>query len=163
MTEKSGEFLNDLNAAKQANVLERLFRCARLLNDEGTRRVADLAETPILRAAHMNLMPHIDLAGTRLTVLAQRLGVTKQAASQLVADLEKMGVLKREPDPDDGRAKRVVFTEQGRQGLLEGLAVLRQMEEELRMDIGDKEIDRFNRTLGTILGWIQTNSAKKDT
>lgn len=147
-------FLVDLNAAKQANVLERLFRCARLFNDEGTHRVATKTETPVLRAAHMNLMPHIDLSGTRLTVLAQRLGVTKQAAGQLVGDLEKMGVLKREPDPEDGRAKRVVFTEQGRRGLLDGLAVLDQIEQELRRDLGDEAMDRFNETLGTMLAWI---------
>ncbi len=147
-------FRHSLNDAKADNVLERLFRCARLLNDEGTRRVAEQTDAPVLRAAHMNLMPHIDLEGTRLTVLAQRLGVTKQAASQLVVDLEKIGVLQREPDPDDGRAKRVVFTDQGRNGLLEGLAILRGLEAELRAEIGDSDIDHLNQVLVKILAFI---------
>lgn len=154
MTQDNHAFRNSLDSAKADNVLERLFRCARLLNDEGTRRVATRTDAPVLRAAHMNLMPHIDLEGTRLTVLAQRLGVTKQAASQLVADLEKIGVLRREPDPDDGRAKRVVFTEQGREGLLQGLAILRGLEAELRAEIGDADIDKLNQVLGKILALI---------
>lgn len=155
MNHDNPAFRDTLDHAKADNVLERLFRCARLLNDEGTRRVAAQKNAPVLRAAHMNLMPHIDLAGTRMTVLAQRLGVTKQAASQLVADLETMGVLRREPDPDDGRAKRVMFTDEGRAGLLEGLAVLSGLEAELRAEIGDADINHLHQVLGKILALIK--------
>ena len=70
--------------------------------------------------------------------LKERVGITKQAVSQLVDDLETLGVLTRLLDPDDARARRVVFTDRGRQGLLDGLAMLRAMEEELAGAIGDK-------------------------
>jgi hypothetical protein len=50
------------------------------------------AGRPRLRRSHTSLLPHIDLGGTRVTDLAERLGVSKQAASQLVDDLEAIGV-----------------------------------------------------------------------
>ncbi|MEO2006862.1 MAG: hypothetical protein ABGY41_22515, partial [Candidatus Poribacteria bacterium] len=37
------------------------------------------------------LFPHIDFEGIRLTVLAARLGISKQAVGQLVGELQSMG------------------------------------------------------------------------
>jgi DNA-binding MarR family transcriptional regulator len=45
--------------------------------------------------------------------LAARLGVTQQAASKSVADLERRGYVRRTPDPADARARRVALTERG--------------------------------------------------
>ena len=45
--------------------------------------------------------------------LAARMGVTQQAASKSVADLEARGYLARRPDPDDGRVRRVTLTDRG--------------------------------------------------
>lgn len=56
------------------------------------------------------------ISGTRATTadLAVHLGVTKQAAAQLVDHLVGHGYLTREADPGDGRAKLLVLTERGR-------------------------------------------------
>lgn len=51
--------------------------------------------------------------GSRLTDLAAQAQVTKQTASQLVAALEREGLLERVPDPDDGRARLIRLTERG--------------------------------------------------
>ncbi|MCA9591617.1 MAG: winged helix DNA-binding protein, partial [Myxococcales bacterium] len=112
------DFGRKLEAAKRASTAQLLFKCARLLNE---RAIATLpvADETRPRAAHMALFPHVDLEhGTRLTTLADKLGVSKQAVAQLVDDLEAMGVMARVPDPDDGRAKRVVFTDKGRAAML---------------------------------------------
>ena len=55
------------------------------------------------------------LVGGPLTIsaLAERLGVTQQAASKSVADLEKRGYVAREADPGDARARQVVLAERG--------------------------------------------------
>jgi hypothetical protein len=45
--------------------------------------------------------------------LAERLGVSQQAASKAVADLERRGCVRREADPADGRARRVALTARG--------------------------------------------------
>ncbi|MBO0820764.1 MAG: MarR family transcriptional regulator [Nocardiopsaceae bacterium] len=51
---------------------------------------------------------------SRLTALATREGVTQPAMTQLISRLESAGLVRREPDPGDGRVVRVTITEAGR-------------------------------------------------
>ena len=51
--------------------------------------------------------------GATVTDLAAHLGVTKQAASQLVDELVRKGYVERRPHPEDARARLVVLTERG--------------------------------------------------
>jgi DNA-binding MarR family transcriptional regulator len=51
--------------------------------------------------------------GATVTELAAHLGVTKQAASQLVDEIVRKGYAERRPHPEDARARLVVLTEQG--------------------------------------------------
>ena len=119
---------------KQSNTLEMLFRSARLVNELALSRVREITGKD-LRASHTTLFPHIDLAGTRLTELARRLGSSKQATAQLVDELCHAGVLERLPDPKDGRARLICFAGGG-QALKEGLQVLENLEMELREKVG---------------------------
>ncbi len=66
-----------------------------------------------LGAAHAAILPHIEVEGTRATVIAERSGMSKQGAGQVVDDLARQGLVRRIPDPADGRASLVVFTEAG--------------------------------------------------
>ncbi len=137
--------------AKAASTLQLLFRAARLLDEEAVRRVAAKKGRPRLRRSHTSLFPHIDLEGTRVSDLAARLGVTKQAVSQLVDDLEGMGVLERTVDPEDARARLVRFTPLGRAGLLDGLAVLSVLERECAAKIGQSRMHALRAALEAVL------------
>ena len=66
------------------------------------------------RVVHHRVMAHVTHEGIRLTELADRAGMTKQAMSELVVELERLGYLHRSPDPSDGRAKLIGFTDKGR-------------------------------------------------
>lgn len=145
-----------LERAKAGSVLELLFRTARLTNETAIARVRNRSGLP-LRAAHTTLFPHIDLAGTRLTVLADRLGVSKQAVAPLVDELVSMGVLDKVDDPDDGRARRIVFARGGR-GLLEGLAVLQEVEAELAARVGEARVDALRDTLAELLALVSESN-----
>ena len=65
--------------------------------------------------AFASLMPHLDPmgAGTRAQELAQRLGVTKQAMSQLIRELQTRGYVEQVSDPTDTRAKLIRLTKRG--------------------------------------------------
>ena len=141
----------DLEQAKQAATLQLLFRAARLLDEEALARLGSAGPRPPLRRSHTALFPHIDLAGTRLTELARRTGVTKQAVAQLIDELEAWGVVDKRPDPADRRAKLVVFSRRGRRGLLDGLALLQQLEAELAQRIGARTMQGLRRALLAIL------------
>ncbi len=73
-----------------------------------------------VRAAHLHVTRNLDLGGTRATDLAARAGMTKQAMGELVEQCVARGLVLREPDPADGRAKILRFSDRGLQ-LLEAL------------------------------------------
>lgn len=52
--------------------------------------------------------------GSRITDLMDDVLLTQTGVSRLVARLEKRGLVERLDDPDDGRACRIVLTEEGR-------------------------------------------------
>ncbi|MFE3408621.1 MarR family winged helix-turn-helix transcriptional regulator [Streptomyces mirabilis] len=80
-----------------------------------TRRINDGVEArgfevrPAYGFAFTRLAPD----GATVTDLATHLGVTKQAASQLVDELVRKGYAERHPYPGDARARLVVLTERG--------------------------------------------------
>jgi DNA-binding MarR family transcriptional regulator len=141
-------FSKKLEAAKRAATLHLLFKCSRLLNE---RAIASLPPSPPEvqpRPAHLSLFPHIELdGGTRVSDLAEKLGITRQAVGQLVDDLERMGAVERLPDLEDGRAKRVAFTSAGRRSMLDGLNHLKSLEGELSEVLGEPLLRSFRKAL----------------
>lgn len=66
-----------------------------------------------LRPAHGFAFARLAPDGATVTELAGHLGVTKQAASQLVEELVRKGYAERRAHPGDARARLVVMTERG--------------------------------------------------
>jgi DNA-binding MarR family transcriptional regulator len=63
--------------------------------------------------AFAGLIPLLDANGARPSALAQRSGVTKQAMSQLIHELEARGYVEQVSDPADTRAKIVRLSKRG--------------------------------------------------
>ncbi|CAL9322400.1 MarR family transcriptional regulator [Streptomyces olindensis] len=66
-----------------------------------------------LRPAHGFAFARLAPDGATVTDLAVHLGVTKQAASQLVDEMVRKGYAERRPHPEDARARLVVLTGRG--------------------------------------------------
>jgi DNA-binding MarR family transcriptional regulator len=66
-----------------------------------------------LRPAHGFAFARLAPDGATVTDLAVHLGVTKQAASQLVDEMVRKGYAERRPHPGDARARLVVLTGRG--------------------------------------------------
>jgi DNA-binding MarR family transcriptional regulator len=66
-----------------------------------------------IRPAHGFAFARLAPGGATVTDLAAHLGVTKQAASQLVDELVRKGYVERRPHPGDARARLIVLTELG--------------------------------------------------
>ena len=138
-----------LQSRKQVSVGQLLFKAGRLFHERAMARVQK--RVPQARLAHASLLPYIDLDGTRQTEIARRAGISKQAVGQLVDDLIRGGMLRRDPDPDDGRAQLVRFTDDGIEQLLLGIDVLDAIELELSGEIGAKPLERLKRELTRLL------------
>jgi DNA-binding MarR family transcriptional regulator len=81
---------------------------------------------------------HLALEGSRLTELAQSAGMSKQAMGDLVDQCEAWGLVTREPDPRDARARRVCFTATGLAWLKAFREAVAQAEAEFRAEVGDE-------------------------
>ncbi|MGV9557983.1 MarR family winged helix-turn-helix transcriptional regulator [Streptomyces sp. NPDC003522] len=96
---------------------EALALTAALLAAAGdlTHRINDGVEARgfEVRPAHGFAFARLAPDGATVTELAAHLGVTKQAASQLVDELVRKGYVERRPYPADARARLVVLTERG--------------------------------------------------
>ncbi|WP_291136995.1 MarR family transcriptional regulator [Hydrogenophaga sp.] len=75
--------------------------------------LSNLAARDQVGAAHVHITRHLLLRGSRLTELARAAGMSKQAMGDLVAQCEAWGLVRREADPLDARARRIVFTADG--------------------------------------------------
>ncbi|PIQ25192.1 MarR family transcriptional regulator [bacterium (Candidatus Blackallbacteria) CG17_big_fil_post_rev_8_21_14_2_50_48_46] len=136
------EFALVLEKAKSESVAQLLFKSARLWNTLALTQI-QTQQAPLLREAHTRLLPYLDLEGTRITDLAQRLGSSKQAVSQLVHEMESLGMVELQADPHDRRAKRVCFSPQGKKSLLHGLKILKTMEAQLALQMGEAEMQNL--------------------
>lgn len=119
----------------------------RLLNNAVRRfeaRVLDLmaqsghGET---RIAHVSLTRNLDVEGTRLTELARRASMTKQAMGELVDQCELLGLVTRSVDPTDRRARIVTFTVAGHAWLGAFRDAVDVAEREMRSELGEKSMN----------------------
>ena len=100
--------------------------------------LANLAARAQISAAHIHITRHLSLQGSRLTELAQAAGMSKQAMGNLVTQCEAWGLVRREDDPLDARAKQVVFTASGLAWLQAFEEAVAQAEREFREAVGDE-------------------------
>lgn len=103
------------------------------------------------RPAHSAVFAHIDLTGTRLTTLAARANVTPQAMGELVDDLQRLGYVRRVPDPTDRRAKLVTLTPKGRACVRAGLDAVRSVEDHLADLLGRRALVELRAALRRIV------------
>jgi DNA-binding MarR family transcriptional regulator len=75
--------------------------------------LSNLAARDQVGAAHVHITRHLAIKGSRLTDLAQSAGMSKQAMGDLVTQCEAWGLVTREADAYDKRAKNVMFTADG--------------------------------------------------
>ncbi len=100
--------------------------------------LSNLAARAQVSAAHIHITRHLARNGSRLTELAGRAGMTKQAMSTLVDQCEAWGIVTRQSDPLDARARRVHFTADGLAWLEAFRRAVAHAEAEFRASVGDE-------------------------
>jgi len=161
MAEKSASSVSPaerrrFEAMRDAATLQLLFKAARLANERALSRAAAGPAGPRVRPAHTQLFPHLGFEGIRLTELAAKVGVSKQAVGQLVDDLAELGMVERVEDPADRRAKLIRFSRRGYAALLHGLGVLAALEDELRQAVGARRMRLLHDTLKRVLATLES-------
>jgi DNA-binding MarR family transcriptional regulator len=97
-----------------------------------------------IREGHGCVFGFIDVEhGSRLTDLAERAGLTKQAVGEAVAELERLGYLERVPDPNDRRAKIIKLTPRGLEAVVTGRRLFAEIEREWAEEVGEELLERL--------------------
>jgi DNA-binding MarR family transcriptional regulator len=84
--------------------------------------------------------------------LARRSLVRPQSMNEVVVALERRGLIRREPDPDDLRRARTELTDEGRRVLAACDAELARLEDEM---LGDLPAADRSRLLADLEGCVQ--------
>ncbi len=100
--------------------------------------------------AQARLLAVLDRAGTPQTAIAERLGLTKQAAQQAIDELVAAGVLEREIDLRDSRRRIVAYTAKGRAALADADRIKRDLEADLVAALGAARIARLHGDLSAL-------------
>ncbi|MFE9101877.1 MarR family winged helix-turn-helix transcriptional regulator [Actinomadura geliboluensis] len=131
------------NAGRRAPDLGMLAgRLMRVLQDELFQRLAEQGH-PDVRPRHGTVLAFLDAEGMRATELAARSGQHKQIVGTIVDELTALGYVRREPDPADRRAKRIVPTEHGLDEIAKARAILADIEDRHRRALGDAAFTAF--------------------
>ncbi|MEV4056942.1 MarR family transcriptional regulator [Amycolatopsis sp. NPDC049688] len=98
------------------------------------------------------VIQHVLAAPLSITALAERMGVTQQAASKAVADLERRGLLRREPDPADARTKLLHLTAHALAAVETTRELRRDLQDELVAEYGAERVDDARELLASVIG-----------
>jgi DNA-binding MarR family transcriptional regulator len=116
------------------------------LTDELQRRLAadGFADA---RVADGVVYQHLVEEPRSIGALADRLGVTQQAASKAVADLERRGYVVRAPDPTDARSRLVSLTPRGEELIAAARGHRAAIAEELAERLGPRRVESARKLM----------------
>ncbi len=83
--------------------------------------------------------------------VGELMGMTKQAASKLVDAMEVAGYLAREPDPLDGRQKRLAIATRGKRLLPTAEDIYLELEREWALVLGEDQLAALRDDLSRVL------------
>ena len=143
--------LRAIEEGRRGNMRQLMLRASRIVNRhvvEGLhqRGYADL------RSTHTTLLSNIDLAGSTVTVAADRAGITKQAMGRLATELEAAGYIRVRADPKDARARILQLTKAGKRLMLDSLEVMAELERRYARSIGR---DQLAAILGGLAAFVE--------
>jgi DNA-binding MarR family transcriptional regulator len=131
------------------------MRAIEALVREAAHRRMSRAGFGEVRPAHLKVMAILSRGGLRQKELAAALGVTPQAAGQLIDHLERLGFVERVLDPSDRRAQIVQPTRASERGYEVGRRIIRDWEGALDRRLGPRRAAQLRRTLAEIEEWLR--------
>jgi DNA-binding MarR family transcriptional regulator len=120
------------------------------LNDEVQRRL-HASGFEGLRFSHGFLVQHLVEGGKPIGALAELMGVTQQAVSKTVRELEALGYVERQAPAADARVRVVTLTARGRAALDAARSARAELVAELRTELGPRRVDGATTVLREVL------------
>ncbi|MEW1861078.1 MarR family transcriptional regulator [Streptomyces sp. NPDC088194] len=106
---------------------------------------------PGVRASHEFALRAVDEGADTASALGRRLSVSKQGAARTIGALEKLGYLAREPDPSDGRLKRLRVTDRGHAMMTLGASLFDEVRERWAARLGPGQLELVEAHLARVV------------
>ncbi len=103
------------------------------------------------RVPHTHVTAYIKAEGSRLTELATQARMTLPAMSELVDDLQRLGIVERRPDPSDKRAKLICLTDTGWEAMRTAQRAIANIEADYAQIVGAERLETAAQTLDLLL------------
>ena len=133
------------------------------------RRSRAIQETIGISGAQGNILNYILVESQNRSVyqkdIEEEFGLRPSTATEALKSLEKNELIRREPDPEDGRYKKIVFTEKAEQIEVVLRSEIEESEEILLRGVTEKEQQEFLRIAEKMLQNLDTfpaNTVKKN-
>ena len=111
------------------------------------------------RIAHGAVFQYVDDVGTRIGILAERAGITKQAMAELVRHLEDIDYVERTQDPSDRRASLIRTTRKGDEVFAVAREFTSEVEAHAAQELGKAGYEGMRRGLRSLQKALQSFSA----
>jgi DNA-binding MarR family transcriptional regulator len=141
---------NAVRARREKLLLRLLFRATETMNATMADRIRERG-FPEFQPSFTGTLVQIDTEGTRIGRIAERLHVTRQAASQMIREIERRGFIERIADPSDARAVIVRHTAKGRRILQTAIEVMLGIEDEYESVLGAEGLADLVTLLGKLV------------
>ncbi len=114
------------------------------------------------RPTHAAVFMWLGPEGDRISDLAERVGVSKQAMGETIQQLERQGYVERAPDPRDGRATLVRRTARGWDVNRIARRVVEEVHAEWTRALGEEEFAALLRQLRRLVGILNQPAGVAD-
>jgi DNA-binding MarR family transcriptional regulator len=141
-----GQLLTQLTRLFQANLFDRLV-------------AAGYADA---RVPHTHVTAYIKAEGSRLSELAAAARMTLPAMSELVDDLQRLGIVERRPDPRDRRAKLICLTDAGWKAMRTAQRLIAEIESDYGARVGRERFETAAETLDQLLRSLTTERPPRE-
>lgn len=128
-----------------------LVQMTRLFRKDLFARLSDEAGLAGIRPSHLHVFANMVGGGRRLTELADAASMSLSSMQELVDDLERRGIVERQPDPSDMRAKLIVLTEKGLAALAPAGSIIEGLEREYADRIGEEHFEAMCLALNALI------------
>ena len=132
-------------------VLPALLRHARTTYGTAMRRALAGVDCDDMPRNGLYVIGALAMGEAPLSEIIRELGVSKQAAGQLVDTLVLRGYLEREVDPEDRRRLTVALTERGKAAAAAQAAAREAVDDELRLRVGAEKLLHAREVLGALI------------
>ncbi len=129
-----------------------------------TRTMADVAADVggAVRESDGYVFQHLLPGPLTIGELAERLGITQQGASKAVSDMERRGLVRREPDGRDRRVRRVSLTSTAIEAVVAARRSRAGVADLIEQELGTRRAASFRRALVDLLSATGADSDLRD-